>query len=132
MCRLFIEADPALWACETRAVRLNGFSTSVRLEAFFWTVLEDIAARDGLSVGRLLARLHDELTHAGADIENFTSFLRVCCGRFLDLQARGLLPDAGALGGLDVNAILDAEGRSRLGPQPAKMSGRHRGARPAA
>ncbi|MDI4662820.1 ribbon-helix-helix domain-containing protein [Xanthobacter autotrophicus] len=109
MCRLFSGADPALWIQETRALRLNGFSTSVRLEAFFWSVLEDIAARDGLSVNRLLSRLHDEKAEAGRDIENFTSFLRVCCGRYLALRAQGLVPEEGALAALDATAVLHAE-----------------------
>lgn len=133
MCRLFVEADPALWSAETRALRLNGFSTSVRLETFFWTVLEEIAARDGLTVGRLVARLHDELTEAAADIDNFTSFLRVCCGRFLALQAAGLIPSAGALRGLDVSAILHAENTGARAARTQPGAGaRSRGARPAA
>lgn len=132
MCRLFVEADPALWAAETRALRLNGFSTSVRLEVFFWNVLEEIATRDGLTVGRLVARLHDELTEAAADIDNFTSFLRVCCGRFLALRAAGLVPAVGALGTLDVSAILCAEGAASHAGGPPVSGARNRGARPAA
>jgi predicted DNA-binding ribbon-helix-helix protein len=30
---------------------------------------------------------------AGHDVGNFTSFLRVCCLRFIDLQLRGLIPN---------------------------------------
>ncbi|MFG1349410.1 ribbon-helix-helix domain-containing protein [Xanthobacter autotrophicus] len=119
MCRLFSEADAALWVQETRALRLNGFSTSVRLEAFFWNVIEDIAARDGLSVNRLLSRLYDEKAQAGRDIDNFTSFLRVCCGRYLALRAQGLVPEVGALAALDVDRILHAE---RDTPLPARRT----------
>lgn len=56
MCRLFIGADPALWQPATRSVRIEGLATSVRLEAFFWEVLSDIAKRDGLTLGQILTR----------------------------------------------------------------------------
>ena len=35
-------------AC-TRAVRLHGVSTSIRLENLFWDILDEIAERDGMS-----------------------------------------------------------------------------------
>ncbi|UWQ16265.1 ribbon-helix-helix domain-containing protein [Jannaschia sp. M317] len=92
MCQLFIDADPAQWTPQTRSFRMDGMVTSVRLEALFWQVLEAIGARDDLSVPQLLHRLYNESLDAGHDIGNFTSFLRVCCLRYLDLQLRGLIP----------------------------------------
>ena len=50
MCRLFVMQDPASYECETRAVRLHGHTTSIRLEAEFWAILEEIAAREGRSI----------------------------------------------------------------------------------
>jgi len=100
MCSLFSSADPALWQVQTRSLRLGGMSTSVRLEAFFWAVLEEIGGRDGLSVAQLLARLQDELATSDRGIDNFASFLRVCCGRYLALRAEGLVPREGALAAL--------------------------------
>ncbi|MEM1276991.1 MAG: ribbon-helix-helix domain-containing protein [Pseudomonadota bacterium] len=93
MCQLFIDADPALWASHTRSFRMDGMVTSVRLEEMFWRTLEAIGQRDDLSVPQLLHRLYNESLDAGHDIGNFTSFLRVCCLRFIDLQMRGLIPE---------------------------------------
>ncbi|MBU1176608.1 MAG: ribbon-helix-helix domain-containing protein [Alphaproteobacteria bacterium] len=117
MCRLFIGADPDQWDASTRSLRLDGYVTSVRLERFFWAVLEDIGARDGLSLGQLLARLYAESLEEGRDIDNFASFLRVCCGRYLDLQLTGDIPtDGGApISGLDAEGILARERARRDG-----------------
>jgi predicted DNA-binding ribbon-helix-helix protein len=92
MCQLFIDADPALWASHTRSFRMEGMVTSVRLEELFWRTLETVSERDDLTVPQLLHRLYNESLDAGHDVGNFTSFLRVCCLRYLDLQLRGLIP----------------------------------------
>ena len=93
MCQLFIDADPALWASHTRSFRMDGMVTSVRLEEMFWRTLETIGDRDDLTVPQLLHRLYNESLDAGHDVGNFTSFLRVCCLRFIALQLRGLIPN---------------------------------------
>ncbi|WP_435230474.1 ribbon-helix-helix domain-containing protein [Pseudopelagicola sp. nBUS_20] len=76
----------------TKSFRMDGMVTSVRLEDMFWRALETIGERDDLSIPQLLHRLYNESLDAGHDVGNFTSFLRVCCLRFLDLQLRGLIP----------------------------------------
>lgn len=116
MCKLFINADADLWRTRLKSVRLNGFSTSVRLENLYWRVLEEIAARDGMSLGQLLARLHGELIETHGDGENFASFLRVCCGRYLMLQLAGEVPrELGSIRELDADGILAREAQ-RLSP----------------
>ena len=92
MCQVFIGADPALYDSRVRSVRLHGVATSIRLENLFWQVLDEIAGRDGLSVPQLCAKLHDELLAERGYIDNFASFLRVCCGRYLALQLAGGIP----------------------------------------
>ena len=92
MCQVFISADPALYTCRARSVPLHGVATSIRLEILFWHVLEEIATRDGMSVPQLCARLHDELLAERGSVDNFASFLRVCCGRYLALQPSGGIP----------------------------------------
>lgn len=111
MCRLFIGADPELWLSVTRSLRIDGAATSVRLENFFWWTLEDIAARDGLTATRLIGKLYDESRNEGHDLDNFASFLRVCCGRYLSLQLDGLVPTnkSAAISTLDADAILASE-----------------------
>ena len=115
MCQLFIDADPALWASHTRSFRMDGMVTSVRLEEMFWRALETIGERDELTVPQLLLRLYNESLDYGHDIGNFTSFLRVCCLRFLALQLRGLIPleHNVALSGLLVDDILAIEANER-------------------
>lgn len=92
MCQIFIHADPQLYQCRARSLRLHGLSTSLRLENVFWQALEEIGRRDGLSVGQLITRLYDELLAEGGDVSNFTSFLRVSCMRYLALQLQGAIP----------------------------------------
>jgi predicted DNA-binding ribbon-helix-helix protein len=86
MCNLFASQDPATYACETRAIRLHGHSTSIRLEAGFWRVLERIAAREGMPVSRFVAALHDEVLARRGEIGNFASLLRVACLHWLEHQ----------------------------------------------
>jgi predicted DNA-binding ribbon-helix-helix protein len=124
MCQLFVKADRALWETRLRSVRMHGFSTSVRLEKIYWMLLEEIACRDGLSVAEMLARLHDELLDAHGAVENFASFLRVCCARYLMLQLAGDIPAdrRQSIAGLDALSILADEQRrlaAGMGAQPA-------------
>jgi predicted DNA-binding ribbon-helix-helix protein len=92
MCQIFINADPGLWQSKARSLRLHGVATSIRLETLYWQVLEEISRRDGMSVNRLITKLHDELIGAHGSVDNFASFLRVCCGRYLMLQLAGRIP----------------------------------------
>ncbi|MFX0540324.1 ribbon-helix-helix domain-containing protein [Roseovarius sp. S4756] len=111
MCRLFIGADPTLWESVTRSFRMDGMVTSVRLEQMFWSVLEDIAQRQDLNVPQLLHQLYNESIDEGHDLGNFTSFLRVCCMRFIDLQLNGLIASDSAVDfeALPVEEILTEE-----------------------
>ncbi|MDF0661671.1 MULTISPECIES: ribbon-helix-helix domain-containing protein [unclassified Rhizobium] len=87
MCEIFNRADPELYACRTRSVRLSGVVTSIRLENLFWNLLADIAAQGGMSVPHLCTKLYDELIEKRGEADNFASFLRVCCGCYLQLQS---------------------------------------------
>lgn len=111
MCQLFINADPELWVSSTRSLRIDGMVTSVRLENYFWTTLEEIARRDALNLPQMITRLYHESIDAGHDLGNFTSFLRVCALRYLALQLSGEIP-AGKeipLRDLDAPSILSRE-----------------------
>jgi predicted DNA-binding ribbon-helix-helix protein len=115
MCRLFTGADPELWEPVTRSLRLHGVSTSVRVEAFFWRVLEEAARRDGMSLNMLLTRLYDEVQEADREPGNFCAFLRVCAGRYLALQLSGDIPrdQTVPIRSLDAGAVLARE-RNRV------------------
>src|SRR5437868_5795630 len=61
MCQVFASQDAAIYETVTRSVRLNGFSTSIRLEALFWSILDQIAAAEGMSTPRFISTLYDEV-----------------------------------------------------------------------
>ncbi|MDC8785612.1 ribbon-helix-helix domain-containing protein [Roseateles koreensis] len=92
MCEVFISANPESYESRTRSVRLHGVITSIRLENLHWEVLEEIGARDGMSVTQLIEKLHDELVQARGAVGNFASFLRVSALRYMALQARQRIP----------------------------------------
>jgi predicted DNA-binding ribbon-helix-helix protein len=108
MCEVFISANPESYESRTRSVRLHGVITSVRLENLHWEVLEEIAARDGMSVVQLIEKLHDELVQARGAVGNFASFLRVSALRYMALLAQQRIPaDLGVpIRSLDAQAVL--------------------------
>ena len=111
MCQLFINADPAHWVSRTKSLRIDGMATSVRMENFFWDLLEEIGRRDGMTVNQLITKLYYESIDADHDLGNFTSFLRVCCARYLALIAEGEIDrtDTTPLAEIDAAGILERE-----------------------
>jgi predicted DNA-binding ribbon-helix-helix protein len=79
MCGIFAGQDPSGYAPETRRLRLNGQSTSLRLEAAFWAILDTIAASEGLSTPAFISKLHDEVLLLHGEAANFSSLLRCTC-----------------------------------------------------
>ena len=79
MCHLFASQSPDSYAFETRSIRLNGQSTSIRLEKVFWAILEDIAAAERMTVPRFISTLHQEILLLHGEVPNFTSHLRCIC-----------------------------------------------------
>ena len=79
MCNLYASQEPETYAHETRAVRLNGHSTSIRLETAFWDILEEIAEEEGTTVARFASTLHGEVLERRGTVGNFASLLRVAC-----------------------------------------------------
>jgi predicted DNA-binding ribbon-helix-helix protein len=111
MCQLFINADSRLWTYRTKSLRINGAVTSIRLEAFFWDTLDEISFRDQMTTNQMITKLYLESLDADHDISNFTSFLRVCCSRYLSLVADGGLTRESKLPLADISAqkIIDQE-----------------------
>jgi len=83
MCRVFADQDPESYRVVTRSIRLNGYCTSIRLEAMFWSILDDIAASQGMSTPRFISTLYDEVTELRGEVGNFASLLRVTCTGFV-------------------------------------------------
>jgi len=115
MCKLFIDADPALWQSATHSLRIDGMVTSVRMENYFWQILEEIAQRDGMNTAQMITRLYHESIAAGHDLGNFTSFLRVCALRYQALQLSGDIPASleVPIGSLDAEHLVCRQVPSR-------------------
>jgi predicted DNA-binding ribbon-helix-helix protein len=86
MCRIFAGQPPEAYSYQTRSVRLGGHSTSIRLEAAFWSVLEEIAAAEDVSLAKFLTTLHDEVLEFRGEATNFTSLLRCACLTYVAQQ----------------------------------------------
>ena len=85
MCSVYVDADPIQYEARTRSLRINNVLTTIRLENLFWDVLAEIAGREEKTTNQMIATLHGELSARREDSPNFTSFLRVCCLRYLSL-----------------------------------------------
>ena len=79
MCQAFAGQDPARYTSTTRRLRINGQSTSIRLENAFWATLDEIAEAEGVSTPCFLSKLHAEVLELRGEPENFTSLLRTTC-----------------------------------------------------
>jgi predicted DNA-binding ribbon-helix-helix protein len=90
MCRIYVNADPILYESRTRALRIHGVVTTVRLENLFWDVLQEVANRENVTTSQFVVKLYDELLALRGEVPaNFASFLRVCCLRYLSLNGTG-------------------------------------------
>ncbi|ABV93806.1 conserved hypothetical protein [Dinoroseobacter shibae DFL 12 = DSM 16493] len=86
MCQIFSHQDPERYACTTRRLRLNGQSTSIRLENSFWAILDEMAEAEGRSTPAFISTLHGEVLEARGEPVNFTSLLR--CTALLYIETR--------------------------------------------
>lgn len=67
----------------SRSVRLNGFSTCLRLEAVYWGILERIAAANQCSVSAVLSYVDREVHLRQGGVRNFSGLIRVICVAWL-------------------------------------------------
>ncbi len=84
MCRIFAGQPRENYANQTRSVRLGGHSTSIRLEAVFWHVLEEVAESQGMTLAKFLTLLYDEVLELHGEVRNFASLLRCACLTYVD------------------------------------------------
>lgn len=96
MCEVFAGQEPHRYALTTRRLRINGQSTSIRLENAFWDILDQISANDGLSTPAFISQLHSEVLILRGEPPNFTSLLRTACLVFLASGARPQAPQLAA------------------------------------
>ncbi|MFK7881653.1 ribbon-helix-helix domain-containing protein [Roseobacter sp.] len=88
MCEIFAGQDPERYAGSTRRIRINGQSTSIRLENAFWQVIDQIAESDGSSTPIFISKLHSEVLEIRGEPVNFTSLLRCACLKFIEISAQ--------------------------------------------
>ena len=79
MCQIFAGQDPADYRPITRRLRLNGQSTSIRLEQNFWEIVDGMAQHEGMSTPAFVSKLHSEVLELRGEAQNFTSLLRCAC-----------------------------------------------------
>ncbi|HSQ82989.1 MAG TPA: ribbon-helix-helix domain-containing protein [Casimicrobiaceae bacterium] len=79
---------------EKRGFRIHGHSTTIALERAYWNVLEDMARETGVTLPRLIERIHDSCLIAND--KNIASCLRVICLKYLNIYAGGAAADAPA------------------------------------
>src|SRR4029077_2441180 len=79
MCHLFAHQPQRDYESQTRSLRINGHCTTIRLEMWFWDTLEEIAAKEGMSLAKLLTTPDNEVMDHHADDKNFASLLRCSC-----------------------------------------------------
>ncbi|MEN9411007.1 MAG: hypothetical protein RL216_2981 [Pseudomonadota bacterium] len=79
MCQIFAGQDPNRYESVTRRLRLNGQSTSIRLERAFWGIIDQMAESEGSTTPAFLSKLHSEVLQQHGEARNFTSLLRCAC-----------------------------------------------------
>lgn len=79
MCRIYAGTDPRLYEPVSRSLRLHGVVTSLRLEARFWAILDELAESEGTTTPKFLAKLYDEVLELRGEVTNFASLVRVVC-----------------------------------------------------
>ncbi|GAA0786899.1 MULTISPECIES: ribbon-helix-helix domain-containing protein [Pseudomonadati] len=88
MCEIYSGAEPELFASQTRSIRIDGVVTSIRLEAVFWQIIQQIAEEADLSIAEFLTRIYREVIIKRGEINNFSSLLRVACTTYLNQGSR--------------------------------------------
>jgi predicted DNA-binding ribbon-helix-helix protein len=88
MCEIYSGTEAELFELKSRSVRLDGVVTSIRLEAIFWQLLEQIAEEANLSLAGFLTQIYHEVLQREEKVGNFTSLLRVACTTHLNQGKR--------------------------------------------
>jgi predicted DNA-binding ribbon-helix-helix protein len=88
MCRIYAGTAPEEYEPVSRSLRIHGAVTSIRLEARFWAILDEMAEGEGMTTPRFIAKLHDEVLDLHGEVRNFTSLLRVICAVYLGRDHR--------------------------------------------
>ena len=86
MCEVFAGQPKENYEPITRNLRLNGQSTSIRLERSFWDIIDSMASAEGVSTPCFLSTLQSEVIEIHGEAKNFTSLLRCACIKKIQLS----------------------------------------------
>ena len=92
MCQLFAHQPQRDYESQTRSLRIDGHSTSIRLEMAFWDTLEEIASKEDMSLAKFLTKLHSEVLDHCGEVHYFASLLRCSCLVYRS-RAAAVVPD---------------------------------------
>ena len=70
---------------EKRSLRIHGHSTTIRLEKAFWSVLEELAREERVSLVQLIGKVSEHCLQAND--KNLASCLRVVCLKYINICA---------------------------------------------
>ena len=90
MCEVFAGQPRESYEPITRRLRLNGQSTSIRMERSFWNIIDTMADEEGISTPLFLSTLHSEVIEIHGEAKNFTSLLRCACVKKIQLAQHQL------------------------------------------
>ncbi|EGR0025827.1 ribbon-helix-helix domain-containing protein [Vibrio alginolyticus] len=79
MCEIFTKQPQDNYQFITRSIRIDGHATSVKLEASFWTILEEIASAQNMTVPKFISTVYQEALEYNGEVNNFASLLRCAC-----------------------------------------------------
>src|ERR1700742_3403635 len=79
MCQLFAHQPQRDYESQTRSLRIDGHCTSIRLEMSFCDTLEEIAAKEGMTLAKFVTTLQHEVLDPHGEVNNFASLLRCSC-----------------------------------------------------
>lgn len=96
MCRIYSSIPPSAYEPVTRSFRQHGAVTSIRLEARFWHLLDELAQGEGMTTPRFLNKLYDEVLEERGEVGNLASLLRVVCTVYLERRGREPAPESRA------------------------------------
>jgi predicted DNA-binding ribbon-helix-helix protein len=105
MCNLFAHQPQRDYESQTRSLRIGGHCTSIRLELSFWDTLEEIAAKQNMTLAKFVTTLHDEVLDHHGEVRNFASLLRCSCLIWRSKSG----PDAAASGNAAASVLVAAE-----------------------
>ena len=93
MCEVFAGQPRESYEPITRNLRLNGQSTSIRLERSFWDIIYSMAHAEGVSTPLFLSTLQSEVIEIHGEAKNFTSLLRCACIKKIQISMNELDQD---------------------------------------